>query len=89
MPALFDFAAFDIVCDLLPDRDDIAEKRLATPGQDGHFELFRARAQILKVFPSTQPLIDHARAVVLRELTLCERKRYFLSVPDMAENCPK
>jgi len=46
-------------------------------------------AQIINAFPSTQALIDHARSVVPRELTLCERKRYFLSVPDMAENCPK
>ena len=46
-------------------------------------------AQIINVFPSTQALIDHARSVVSRELTPCERKRYFLSVQDMAENCPK
>jgi WD40 repeat protein len=46
-------------------------------------------AQIIDVFPSTQALIEHARSVVSRELTPCERKRYFLSVQDMAENCPK
>ncbi len=46
-------------------------------------------AQIFNVFPSTQALIDHAQSVVPRELTLCERKRYFLSVQDVTENCPK
>jgi WD40 repeat protein len=46
-------------------------------------------AQIINVFPSTQALIDHARSVVSRELTQCERKRYFLSVQGTAENCPK
>ncbi len=32
------------------------------------------------MFPTTQGLIDHAKAVVPRELTPCERKRFFLPV---------
>ena len=32
-------------------------------------------AQIIDLFPSTKALTDHARSVVSRELTLCERKR--------------
>ncbi len=31
-------------------------------------------------YPTTQALIDHARAIVPRELSPCERKRFFLPV---------
>ncbi len=36
--------------------------------------------RIFRVFPTTQDLIDHARAIVRRELAPCERKRLFLPV---------
>ena len=45
-------------------------------------------ARIVPVFPTTQALIDHARAVVPRELTPCERKRFFLPVEGEVGDCP-
>jgi WD40 repeat protein len=54
-----------------PDR-----KRVASVSED-------RTARIWKVFPTTQELIDHARSILPRahqELTLEERKRFFLSV---------
>jgi WD40 repeat protein len=61
---------------------DPGETRIVTASTD-------QTAQIINVFLSTKALIDHARSVVSRELTPCERKRYFLSVQDVAQNCPK
>ncbi len=37
-------------------------------------------ARIFSVFQTTQDLIDHANSIVPRELTPCERKRFFLPV---------
>ena len=45
-------------------------------------------ARIVPVFPTTQALIDHARSVMPRELTPCERKRFFLPVEGEVEDCP-
>ncbi len=45
-------------------------------------------ARIFPVFPTTQDLIDHARSVVPRELTPCERKRFFLPVEGEVGDCP-
>ena len=45
-------------------------------------------ARILPVFSTTQALIDHAQSVVPRELTPCERKRFFLPVEGEVGDCP-
>jgi len=39
-----------------------------------------ASARIVRVFPTPQDLIDSAQSVVPRELTPCERRRFFLPV---------
>ncbi len=44
--------------------------------------------RVFRVFPTTQALIDHARSVVPRELTPCERKRFFLPVEGGVGDCP-
>ncbi len=44
--------------------------------------------RIFRVFPTTQAMIDHARTVVPRELTPCERKRFFLPVEGEVGDCP-
>ena len=43
---------------------------------------------VFNVYPTTQDLIDHARAVVPRELTPCERKHFFLPVEGGVGDCP-
>ena len=55
--------------------------RLITASTDG-------TAWIVRLFRSTQGLIDYARSTVPRELTYCERKRFFLPVEGEAGDCP-
>ncbi len=55
--------------------------RLITASTDG-------TAWIVRLFSSTQGLIDYARSFVPRELTPCERKRFFLPVEGEAGDCP-
>jgi WD40 repeat protein len=45
-------------------------------------------ARIIRVFPTPQELIDYAWTVVPRELTPCERKRFFLPVEGDVGECP-
>jgi WD40 repeat protein len=45
-------------------------------------------ARIVRVFRTTQDLIDYAHTVVPRELTPCERRRFFLPVEGDVGNCP-
>ncbi len=45
-------------------------------------------ARILPVFPTTQDLIDHAKSIVPRDLTPCERQRFFLPVEAEVGDCP-
>jgi WD40 repeat protein/class 3 adenylate cyclase len=45
-------------------------------------------ARIFRVFPTTQTLIDHAKTVVSRRLTPCERQRFFLPVEGEVGDCP-
>jgi WD40 repeat protein len=45
-------------------------------------------ARIVRVFPTPQDLIDYARNVVPRELTPCERRRFFLPVEGDVGECP-
>ncbi len=45
-------------------------------------------ARIFSVFQTTQDLIDHAKSIVPRELTPCERKRFFLPVEAEVGDCP-
>jgi hypothetical protein len=40
------------------------------------------------VFKTTQDLIDHARSIVPRQLTACERKRFFLPAQSNVGDCP-
>ena len=65
--------------------------RHATFSPDGHKIVTTSGDKIVRVFnvyPTTQDLIDHARDVVPRELTPCERKRFFLPVEGEVGNCP-
>ncbi len=45
-------------------------------------------AKVVRVFANTQELIDHARSIVPRDLTPCERKRFFLPVEGEVGDCP-
>jgi dipeptidyl aminopeptidase/acylaminoacyl peptidase len=45
-------------------------------------------ARVFYLFETTQDLIDHARSIVPRELTACERKRFFLPAESGAGDCP-
>ena len=45
-------------------------------------------ARIIRVFPTPQDLIDYAKSVVPRELTPCERRRFFLPVEGDVGECP-
>lgn len=44
--------------------------------------------RLVRVFPSLQDLIAYAKGVVPRELTACERRRFFLPVDSEFGNCP-
>jgi hypothetical protein len=45
-------------------------------------------ARIVRVFPTSQSLVDYARTIVPRELTRCERKSFFLPFEGEAAECP-
>jgi WD40 repeat protein len=44
--------------------------------------------RIIRVFPTPQDLIDYAHRVVPRQLTPCERRRFFLPVEGDVSDCP-
>lgn len=44
-------------------------------------------ARIVRLFPTPRELVDYARSVVPRELTPCERKRYFQPVNGAVGDC--
>ena len=44
--------------------------------------------RIIRVFHTPQDLIDHAKQTVPRELTACERRRFFLPEKGDGGNCP-
>jgi WD40 repeat protein len=43
--------------------------------------------RVIRVFPTPQELIDFARSMVPRQLTPCERQRYFLPVKGDVGEC--
>ena len=55
--------------------------RVVTASEDG-------TARIFRVFGTTQALIDHAKTIVPRQLTTCERQRFFLPVEGEVGACP-
>jgi WD40 repeat protein/class 3 adenylate cyclase len=61
---------------------DPTGRRVVAAADDGDIRVF-------EVFPTAQELIDHARKIVPRQLTQCERERFFLSVEDDPGSCPK
>ena len=44
--------------------------------------------RIVRAFPTPQDLIDYAHSIVPRELTPCERRRFFLPVEGDVGDCP-
>ena len=56
-------------------------RRVVTASRDGSAWLFDLPA-------TTQDLIDHAKSIVPRELTPCERKHFFLPVEGEVGDCP-
>ncbi len=44
--------------------------------------------RVFNIYPTTQDLIDHASSIVPRELTPCERLRFFLPVDGDVADCP-
>ena len=44
-------------------------------------------ARVFQLFQTTQALIDYARLILPRELSACERKRFFLPATSSAGNC--
>ena len=44
-------------------------------------------ARIVRILPTLGELIDYAHSVVPRELSACERKRFFLPVEDGIGSC--
>ena len=44
--------------------------------------------RIVRVFPTLQDLIAYAKHTVPRELTACERRRFFLPVQGEVGDCP-
>jgi WD40 repeat protein len=54
-------------------------RRLITAAEDG-------TARLLRLFPTTQALIDHARQLVPRQLTDNERKQFFLDLASPRHN---
>jgi WD40 repeat protein len=49
---------------------------------------FKEDPRVIRVFPTPQDLIDFAKQTVPRELTACERRRFFLPVEGDASDCP-
>ena len=46
------------------------------------------RVRIIRAFPTSNDLIDYAKTVVPRQLTPCERRRFFLPVEGNLPECP-
>ena len=46
-------------------------------------------AEVFRVFPTPQQLIDYAKGIVPRDLTPCERRRFFLPVEGDGGGCPR
>jgi WD40 repeat protein len=44
--------------------------------------------RIIQVFPTVKEMVDYAHRVVPRELTPCERRRFFLPVEGDVGDCP-
>jgi WD40 repeat protein len=55
--------------------------RVVTASQD-------STARLFDLFQTTQDLIDHARSILPRQLTACERKRFFLPAVSEVGYCP-
>ncbi|PAQ11455.1 hypothetical protein CIT26_05600 [Mesorhizobium temperatum] len=49
---------------------------------------FKQDPRVIRVFQSHQDLIDFAKQTVPRELTACERRRFFLPVEGDVSDCP-
>ncbi len=62
-------------------RTTLAGRHIVTSSSD-------KTARIFNVYPTTQDLIDHAKSIVPRDLTPCERKRFFLPVEAEVGDCP-
>jgi len=67
-------------------QDKPAAANVGSPPNVTASEDFTAR--IFNVFQTTQDLIDHARSIVPRQLTACERKRFFLPAEGEVGDCP-
>ena len=46
------------------------------------------KVKIIRIFPTREELIAFAHNSVRRDLTPCERKRFYLPVDDQAGECP-
>ena len=46
------------------------------------------RVHVIRVFETPQDLVQYAKQVVPRELTACERRRFFLPVDGKLGDCP-
>ena len=46
------------------------------------------RVRLIRTFPTAHDLIEFARRIVPRELTSCERRRFFLPVQSGQIDCP-
>ncbi len=71
-------------------RGHTAEVRRAAFSPDGNLIATASSdgtARAFNVYPTTEELIDHARTIVVRELTPCERKRFFLPVEGEVGDC--
>lgn len=49
---------------------------------------YHGDVRVMRVFPTLQDLIDFAKQTVPRELTACERRRFFLPVEGDVSDCP-
>jgi WD40 repeat protein len=49
---------------------------------------FKQDPRVIRVFQTPQDLIDFAKQTVPRELSACERRRYFLPVGGDVGDCP-
>ena len=49
---------------------------------------FKQNPRVIRVFPTPEDLIDFAKQTVPRDLTACERRRFFLPVEGDASDCP-
>ena len=54
----------------------------------GRDRVLKQDPRVIRVFPTPEDLIDFAKQTVPRELTACERRRFFLPVEGDASDCP-